>query len=103
MGDFFETAREYVLSRAVRLSQAALDVNDAAQSEALLRLAEEHQAGLAAHLEEAGFQNILRQFEEFLDFFEKEFESERFGAWLGGVTFSTADIALGQCCNNYFL
>jgi glutathione S-transferase len=79
----------------VRLSQAALDVGDAAQSEALLRLAEEHQAGLAAHLEEAGFQTILRQFQEFLDFFEKELESERFGSWLGGASFSTADIALG--------
>jgi len=62
-GDFFETARDYVLSRSVRLSQAALDVEDAAQSEALMRLAEEHQAGLAAHLEEAGFQTILRQFQ----------------------------------------
>jgi glutathione S-transferase len=88
-----------VLSRSVRLSQAALDVGDAAQSEALLRLAEEHQAGLAAHLEEAGFQTILRQFQEFLDFFEKELESERFGSWLGGASFSTADIALGTYCN----
>ncbi len=84
-----------MLSRSVRLSQAALDVGDAAQSEALLRLAEEHQSGLAAHLEEAGFQTILRQFQEFLDFFEKELESERFGSWLGGASFSTADIALG--------
>jgi len=35
-------------------------------------------------------------FQEFLDFFEKELESERFGSWLGGTSFSTADIALGK-------
>ena len=71
-------------------------MEDADKSEALLTMAEDHQAGLAAHLEEAGFQNILRQFRDFLDFFEKEMESERFGIWLGGATFSTADIALGE-------
>ena len=82
----------------MRLSQAALSVNeDAACSEALLRMAEDHQAGLAAHLEDAGFCTILRQFHDFLDFFEKELGAEgRVGVWLGGASFSTADIALGE-------
>jgi hypothetical protein len=35
-------------------------------------------------------------FQDFLDFFEKELAAEeRLGVWLGGLSFSTADIALG--------
>jgi len=95
--DYCTMATNYILTRADRLLEAAERQGSAEARAGLVRLAEEHQASLASHLEPAGYDRAVESLHALLAELEEELGREgRIGAWLGGgVAPSVADITLG--------
>jgi len=93
--NFLELASEYILNRAAMLKEAAAASSDPQLSQTLIEAAVEHERKLPCYLEVTEYEAVLKTIGNLLDLFEKEFEGDREGLWLGGLHFNVADISLG--------
>ena len=89
-------AREYVLNRGARLQEAALNSPDPAVTQSLLEYGEEHQKNISRYVNYDEYNSVLRSVSAVLDFFEAELGKPDASLWLGGHTFGSADILLGN-------
>ena len=77
------------------LKEAAESASDPQLSQTLMEAAVEHERKLPCYLDVAEYEAVLKTIGNLLDLFEKEFERDREGFWLGGLHFNIADISLG--------